>query len=302
MKRLLAIAASAALALGGLTLGAPSASADDRTCTGTISGGHVDGNVIIPAGATCTLSGVTVEGNVQSQGHASVTVRGSTIGGNIQLEQGGAVNLNGNVVDGDIQLFSNRSGAKDVTNNRVDGNLQCKSNTPAPTGSGNVVQGNAEDQCSNLRPAGGGGGGGAQDGTNVDIYITPGTWLKNGRTWYTSCEPFSQIQRCRVDIWSSKVDYVNGRYVRTTGRVFNNLTYTAAPRALWAGNPLAASGQYQGTAGWNSAGRQWRTECDTATTGRNGCRSYVTADVVRSSGGRYYTAKEWVFNNMVRFA
>ena len=30
---------------------------------------------------------------------------------------------------------------------RVDGNLQCKGNRPRPTGGGNVVQGDKEDQC-----------------------------------------------------------------------------------------------------------------------------------------------------------
>jgi hypothetical protein len=32
----------------------------------------------------------------------------------------------------------------------IDGNLQCTGNSPAPTGSGNVVGGNAEDQCAAL--------------------------------------------------------------------------------------------------------------------------------------------------------
>jgi len=49
-------------------------------------------------------------------------------------------------VGSDIQLFAN-DGAFVVVANRVDGNLQCKSNTPAPTGGSNVVQGNKEDQC-----------------------------------------------------------------------------------------------------------------------------------------------------------
>ena len=55
----------------------------------------------------------------------------------------------------------------------IDGNLQCKENAPPPTGGGNLVHGNAEDQCAMLAggpgappaPAGdgGGGNGGADD-------------------------------------------------------------------------------------------------------------------------------------------
>jgi hypothetical protein len=37
-----------------------------------------------------------------------------------------------------------------ITSNRVNGNLQCKSNNPRPTGGGNIVQGNKEDQCARL--------------------------------------------------------------------------------------------------------------------------------------------------------
>jgi hypothetical protein len=108
----------------------------------------------------------------------------------------------------------------------------------------------------------------------VDIYITPGTHNVNGRVWHTTCGPYSStINRCRTDIKSGSVF------------VFNNLTYVAAPRAAWAGNHLAETNE------WTASGRRWRTECDTAVTGYNGCRSYIMG----STGS-------WVFNNMVRFS
>ena len=37
-----------------------------------------------------------------------------------------------------------------IGNNTVDGNLQCEDNNPAPTGGGNTVEGDKEDQCSGL--------------------------------------------------------------------------------------------------------------------------------------------------------
>lgn len=141
----------------------------------------------------------------------------------------------------------------------------------------------------------------------VDIYITPGKHFVNGREWNTTCEPYSQTMRCRTDIKATKVAYVAGKFVPTTDWVFNNLTYTASARSLWKGNPLRAGGTVGGKAAWTAAdGRKWTTECDTATTGRNGCRSYVEARVVEpyldANGNRAYRwVTKWIFNNMVRF-
>jgi hypothetical protein len=42
------------------------------------------------------------------------------------------------------------SGGVSIISNTIDGNLQCKENQPAPTGGGNIVQGNMEDQCANF--------------------------------------------------------------------------------------------------------------------------------------------------------
>ncbi|WP_214292084.1 hypothetical protein, partial [Escherichia coli] len=112
---------------------------------------------------------------------------------------------------------------------------------------------------------------------------------------------------CTTTIWATQVHEINGRFVEKTGWVFNNLTYAASPRSMWTNNPLAANGKVGGTAAWTATdGRQWRTECDSATTGRNGCRSYIKADVIESyttsSGARSYRwVNTWIFNNMVRF-
>lgn len=107
----------------------------------------------------------------------------------------------------------------------------------------------------------------------VDVYSSPGRHDVNGRQWRTWCEDYSStVQRCFTEIMSGGV------------WVHNNLTYLPSPRQGWGSNPLGRNGQ------WASAGNKWRTECDTAATGRNGCRSYMMVD------GR------WVFNNIVRFS
>jgi preprotein translocase subunit YajC len=189
-----------ALILIALLMAAAPAQADDRQCTGTIGAVDVDGNVVVPSGATCTLGGtrvddnvlvrpgavleafgVSVGGNIQAENHLRVivgvrTVNGTVvlprIGGDIQLFDGDRgtvwqaviggnlqVNQNSgfqeavrNVIDGDLQAFSNGGGFR-IYGNRIDGNLQCKSNDPPPVGGENVVEGNKEDQCSQLEPS-----------------------------------------------------------------------------------------------------------------------------------------------------
>ncbi len=134
------------------------------------------------------------------------------------------------------------------------------------------------------------------------LYTTEGQHTVSGRAWRTTCEPYSQTRRCRTEIWATTVKRNGGGFDRREGWAFNNLTYVASPRALWAGNPLGTNSQ------WTAKdGRRWRTECDTAKTGKNGCRSYTWTTTMsaaaKSSGGyRFTTKNEWVFNNMVRFS
>ncbi|WP_040281872.1 hypothetical protein [Tessaracoccus massiliensis] len=129
-----------------------------------------------------------------------------------------------------------------------------------------------------------------------DVYTTPGMHLLNGREWRTRCEPYSQTERCRTEIRATTIALVDGAYVQTTGWAFNNLTYAASPRTLWRGNPLGNTGS------WSAAdGRQWRTECDTALTGRNACRSFVRATFIAVENGQFVQKTDWQFNNMVRF-
>lgn len=134
-------------------------------------------------------------------------------------------------------------------------------------------------------------------------YEVPGFHNLNGRWWNTTCEPYSQTIRCRTEIWGTQVTHLGGgRFAQVTGWQFNNLTYLPfMTRAQWAGNPLATTGEF------TSNGRSWRTECDTAATGRNGCRSYIWSNgrvqyVTHPDGSKAYELQDgWVFNNIVRF-
>lgn len=134
-----------------------------------------------------------------------------------------------------------------------------------------------------------------------DVYTTPGYQSVNGRKWFTTCEPYSMTWRCTTDIWATTIAYTDGKFVKTTGWSFNNLTYLPSARSNWVNNPLGYTGEWTST-----EGRKWRTECDTATSGGNGCRSYILATVVESTntGGTwsYAMAQKWIFNNIVLFS
>jgi hypothetical protein len=158
---------TALVSLVATALTAAPAFAEERTCRGTIGATTVD-NLRVPQGATCTLNGtrvkgtvkvergatlnasrISVIGNVQAEGAAAVNVTASSVGGSVQVVQGRNSRLDRNSVKGDVQYFENR-GTISITSNRIDGNLQCKENSPRPTGGGNIVQGNKEDQCARL--------------------------------------------------------------------------------------------------------------------------------------------------------
>lgn len=141
-------------------------------------------------------------------------------------------------------------------------------------------------------------------GQEADVYTTPGTHNVGGRQWRTECEPYSQTTRCRTEIMATVVSYANGTYTSKTDWAFNNLTYLPMmTRAEWKSNPLGFNGSWTAT-----DGRQWRTECDTAATGRGGCRSFalvkgVVHSTAKSGGGyTYHREDTWLFNNMVRFS
>ena len=156
----------------------------------TMNGTFVEGTVKVERGATLEAQAVRVIGNVQGEGAADVVVRESTVGGSVQVKQGGAaetsasritgdiqydqqagpVRVADNVVNGSVQVIANRGGIT-VATNTIDGNLQCKENAPPPVGGGNLVHGNAEDQCAALAGGPGAPAPAADDGSDDDVTI-----------------------------------------------------------------------------------------------------------------------------------
>jgi hypothetical protein len=175
-------------AVGASALVPATAQAEERTCRGTIGATTVD-NLRVPDGASCRLEGTRVQGTIKIETEATLRAKGvrvignvqgenarrvnvvqhSRVGGSVQVVQGtfakvkssrinadilydennGRLRAISNRVGGNIQAFKNTGGVE-IAKNRVDGNLQCKENKPKPTGGGNTVQGNKEDQCASL--------------------------------------------------------------------------------------------------------------------------------------------------------
>lgn len=175
MKRILSLLP---LVLAATFLAASPAAADDRRCDGAIGATHVDGNVIVPNGATCTLRGTRIDGNVFVRGNATLVARGVKVGGNIQADDHRRVLVTVRTVDdntvrsrvaGDIQvedggrakvlraviggnLQSKQNGGEQVARrNTIDGDLQAFSNKGGVRIHGNTIDGNL--QCKSNDPA-----------------------------------------------------------------------------------------------------------------------------------------------------
>ncbi len=130
----------------------------------------------------------------------------------------------------------------------------------------------------------------------MEVYTIEGERTVNGRRWRTTCENYSATGRCRTDIFATTIKKTPSGYQSVNDWVFNSLTYRWSDRALWENNPLGRTGA------WTSAeGRKWHTECDTTTTGRGACRSYIWTTEISRQGGAYTQNNVWRFYNQVLF-
>lgn len=130
------------------------------------------------------------------------------------------------------------------------------------------------------------------------VYNQPGDHYVNDRFWKTECEMYSStVVRCSTDIWATKVVAHGGNYYNHNGWVFNNLTYLPSNRAQWNGNKLS-----QTTSWYAEDGRRWKSECDTAATGKGGCRAYTYSTEMINKGGKFVKRNDWKFNNIIQFA
>jgi hypothetical protein len=141
----------------GIMLAAIPARADETSCTGSLVGVTINGNLVVPDGATCSLTNMRVTGNVLVGTGATLNVPGGnvTISGNLQANQcknvfirtiGGPVTVGGNVA---IQsctppvspgLGYNTNPGASLT---IAGNFLCQSNSGPVGAVGGSIGGNA---------------------------------------------------------------------------------------------------------------------------------------------------------------
>ena len=96
------------VAVPALVAGASAVRASDTTCTSSLTG-TINGNVVVPDGASCTLSDATVAGNVHVLQNASLTVdatqQPTTIDGNVHADHCAFALLQGGVtVTGNVRI------------------------------------------------------------------------------------------------------------------------------------------------------------------------------------------------------
>jgi subtilisin family serine protease len=118
-----------------------------HTCD--LAGARIKGTIKVEDGATLIASGIYVKGSLQAKKAAFVDISNSTIDGSFEVEEGGSAQLRESHVRGDAKFIKNTASLM-ISDNTIRGNLQCKENSLMPTGGGNQVQGNKEEQCSGL--------------------------------------------------------------------------------------------------------------------------------------------------------
>jgi hypothetical protein len=146
--------AAAALAAFGLGLAAVPAAGNDTTCTGPLSNGTINGNLVVPNGATCRLLNETVAGNVSVGNGAALDVNGATIAGNIRATHcnfvrlnnvAGAVSVAGNVTiefcTGTVQSGYNIAFSQ-LLPTAISGNFSCSNNSAPCVATFGSVAGN----------------------------------------------------------------------------------------------------------------------------------------------------------------
>lgn len=111
----------------------------------------VDGDIEADGADELRLTDSRIEGDVAFEKGGRIIILDSHVGGKVEIKENeGRIDLRDNTVDDDVKLEKNRDGPFTLFRNTIDGKLQCKSNTPSPTGSGNVVGEKAEGQCRGL--------------------------------------------------------------------------------------------------------------------------------------------------------
>ena len=137
----------------------------------TLAGTEVRGDVRLYVGGSLTARDARIRGDLEGSRANFVDLQGSRIDGSVELEGlvGDSTTFEGSEIHGNVELTANRSelhllnndflrdvvasrntGGLEISGNLFERDLRCDANSPAPTGIGNRIEGEAEGQCASL--------------------------------------------------------------------------------------------------------------------------------------------------------
>ena len=141
-RKILAITASAGLAVGSALIFASPASADLVTrCVGEGGAVTVPGDLVVPANQVCTLDGTTIQGDVRISKGADLVMNDVTVEGNVSAAENSYVEAVTSSVSGQVALRGAFGAYIDGTS--VAGNVATRP-TAAVTQAGFVLTNDAE--------------------------------------------------------------------------------------------------------------------------------------------------------------
>ena len=137
----------------------------------TLNGTEVRGNVTLFVAGALVARDARIRGDLEGSRADFVDLQRSRIDGNVKLDGlvGDLTTFDESELHGDVELTANRSaleiqnsdfnrslvvsrnrGGVAISGTFVGNDLRCDANTPAPTGTGNTVEGKNEGQCAAL--------------------------------------------------------------------------------------------------------------------------------------------------------
>jgi hypothetical protein len=138
----------------------------------TLNSTEVRGKVRMFVGGSLTAREARIDGDLEGDRANFVDIDRSRIEGKVKLEElvGDVSTIKETEVGRDVELTANRTrlellnnffggnvqatrntGGVLISGNVIEENLRCSSNSPAPTGTANSIDGRAEGQCQNLQ-------------------------------------------------------------------------------------------------------------------------------------------------------
>lgn len=115
------------------------------TCNKAMNNTMINGDLTVPAGATCIINNTVVNGDVTAQKNSTLVVDKATVHGNINAESAKVVKILTSAIQGDVKT-SHISAAFVIDKSSINGDLSCLGNARL-SGGNNAISGSKSAQC-----------------------------------------------------------------------------------------------------------------------------------------------------------